>query len=38
MTLDEFSRTLDAPTPPAGLSPALLGLWHQGKGRLGGGP
>ncbi len=32
MTLDEFRRTLDAPTPPAGLSPALLGLWHQGKG------
>lgn len=32
MTLDEFRTSLDAPAPPAGLSPALLGLWHQGKG------
>lgn len=32
MTLDEFRRSLDDNTPPDGLSPALLGLWHQGRG------
>ncbi|MCW2307401.1 hypothetical protein [Rhodobium gokarnense] len=32
MTVDEFAATLDAGTPPAGLSPALLGLWHAGRG------
>lgn len=32
MTLDEFRRSIDAGVPPDGLSPALLGLWHQGRG------
>ena len=32
MTLDEFRSSLDAAVPPAGLGPALLALWWQGKG------
>jgi hypothetical protein len=29
---DEFARSLGDPTPPAGLSPAALALWHDGRG------
>ncbi len=32
MTLDEFRRSLDEAAPPAGLAPAVLALWWQGKG------
>jgi hypothetical protein len=32
MTLDDFKNTLKAAEPPAGLSPALTALWHDGKG------
>jgi hypothetical protein len=31
MTLEEFSATLEGQTPPA-VSPALVALWHDGKG------
>lgn len=31
MTLDEFKETLTRETPPP-VSPALLALWHDGKG------
>ena len=31
MTLEEFSATLEGKTPPA-VSPALVALWHDGKG------
>jgi len=32
MTLDEFRQSLTAKEPPAGLSPALAGLWFDAKG------
>jgi hypothetical protein len=32
MTLDEFRESLTATEPPAGLTPALAGLWWDGKG------
>lgn len=32
MTLDEFKATLSGATPPGGLSPALVALWHDAKG------
>ena len=32
MTVDEFAASLTADTPPEGLPPALLGLWHAGRG------
>ena len=32
MTLEEFAATLAGSTPPAGLRPALLALWHDGRG------
>jgi hypothetical protein len=32
MTLDDFSRSLAASQPPADLTPALAGLWWDGKG------
>jgi hypothetical protein len=32
MTLAEFRHSLDGDTPPAGLSPALVALWHDGRG------
>ena len=31
MTVDEFKRTLTAPTPPA-LPTLLLALWHDARG------
>jgi len=31
MTPAEFKRSLDKPKPPAGLPPALTGLWWAGK-------
>jgi hypothetical protein len=31
MTFADFQRSLDVPTPPADLSPALLALWHDGR-------
>lgn len=31
MTLAEFKRSLTKRTPPAELSPALIGLWWAGK-------
>jgi hypothetical protein len=32
MTFDAFHRSLAGPTPPDGLSPALVALWHDGRG------
>jgi hypothetical protein len=32
MTIDEFKTTLSASTPPAGLIPVLVALWHDGHG------
>src|SRR5258708_3760875 len=32
MTLADFKSTLSAAEPPAGLSPALAALWHDGRG------
>lgn len=32
MTVDEFQKSLEGSTPPAGLSLALAGLWWDGKG------
>lgn len=32
MTLDEFRRSLADARVPAGLSPVLRALWHDGKG------
>lgn len=32
MTPDQFRASLSEPVPPTGLSPALLGLWHAGRG------
>ena len=32
MTLAEFRKTFSAAEPPAGLSPALQGLWWDAKG------
>lgn len=32
MTVDAFKRTTSDPTPPDGLSPALLALWHDACG------
>ena len=31
MTLEEFTRTIDAPAPPP-VSAALLALWHDARG------
>jgi hypothetical protein len=31
VTLAEFKRSLSNPHPPAGLAPALAGLWWAGK-------
>jgi hypothetical protein len=32
MTLAEFKASLSSDTPPPGLSPALEGLWRDGRG------
>lgn len=32
MTLDAFASSLTAVSPPDHLSPALVALWHDGKG------
>ena len=32
MTRAELKATLTSPTPPTGLSAALLALWHDGRG------
>lgn len=32
MTLTDFTATLSAPTPPAGLSAVLTALWHDARG------
>lgn len=32
MDLEVFESSLQEAAPPAGLAPALLGLWHQGRG------
>jgi hypothetical protein len=32
MTLSEFEDSLAEPNPPASLSPALVALWHEGRG------
>ena len=32
MTLNEFRESLTTNEPPAGLTPALAGLWWDGKG------
>ena len=31
-TLNEFKRSLGNAAPPAGLTPVLVALWHDGKG------
>jgi hypothetical protein len=32
MNLETLKASLDRDTPPEGLSPALLALWHEAKG------
>lgn len=32
MTLNDLKATLTGATPPSGLSPLLLALWHDAKG------
>jgi hypothetical protein len=32
MTLEEFRRSLDGASPPAGLPAVLQALWHDGRG------
>ena len=32
MTLEEFTATLSSRLPPAGVRPALIALWHDGRG------
>ncbi|HEY9569171.1 MAG TPA: hypothetical protein VIR38_13850 [Thalassobaculum sp.] len=32
MTPDAFETSLRDPSPPPALGPALLALWHQGRG------
>jgi hypothetical protein len=32
MTLDDFKTSLNRDTPPAGLPPLLLALWHDANG------
>jgi hypothetical protein len=32
MTADDFRASLTGTAPPPGLPPALLGLWHDGRG------
>ena len=32
MTIDDFKQTLSAAMPPAAMTPALVALWHDGRG------
>lgn len=32
MTRADFQQSLTSPTPPPDLGPALLALWHDGRG------
>ncbi len=32
MTIDELKGTLGSATPPQGLAPALVALWHDARG------
>ncbi|MCO6487184.1 MAG: hypothetical protein J5I98_02145 [Phaeodactylibacter sp.] len=32
MTIETFKKSLEQPTPPDGLPPLLLALWHERKG------
>lgn len=32
MTFEEYKASLEQKTPPAGLSPALVALWHDARG------
>lgn len=32
MTLSDFTASLQTPTPPASISPALRALWYDGRG------
>lgn len=32
MTLEELKATLNGPAPPAGISPAVVALWHDARG------
>ncbi len=32
MTFADFHRSLEQDAPPSGLSPALVALWHDGRG------
>ena len=32
MTIDEFRLTLSTDSPPTNLAPALVALWHDGRG------
>ena len=32
MTIDDLKATLGSKTPPAGLTPAILALWHDARG------
>jgi hypothetical protein len=32
MTFEEFHRSLEQDEPPDSLSPALVALWHDGRG------
>jgi hypothetical protein len=32
MTLNDLKASLTGATPPSGLSPLLLALWHDAKG------
>jgi hypothetical protein len=32
MSFDDFKASLNATTPPSGLQPLLLALWHDAKG------
>jgi hypothetical protein len=32
MTIEDFTATLSSSTPPDGLAPVLIALWHDGRG------
>lgn len=35
MTIEDFVDSLGSPFPPEGLAPALVALWHDGRGDWG---